>query len=277
VSDRARLTGADAVGHRRVRLVIAYDGSRFHGFAENVGVDTVAGALRTAIERAVRRPVTLVGAGRTDAGVHASGQVVSTDVPADVDLTRFVRRVNAQVAPSIVVRGAQWVEHDFDARFDALWRHYRYRILAQPEADPFLAATTWHVTAELSLSAMRLASDAIVGEHDFSSFCRRPRSAPDEAPVSLVRRVILAEWHPVDDDGRRLLHFDIRATAFCHQMVRSIVGTLVDVGIGRLSAGDMLSVLGRRDRAAAGRVAPPHGLCLREVGYPGEGESRRRR
>jgi tRNA pseudouridine38-40 synthase len=272
---------------RRARLVVAYDGAPFHGFAENAGVATVAGTLREAIERVTRGPVVLTGAGRTDAGVHGWGQVVSLDLPDDVDPAALAHRVNRLCEPHIVVRRAEWAPPDpsnpdgrFDARFSASWRHYRYTIVNTSTAIPFLAATAWHVHEPLDLRSMILACDPLIGEHDFTSFCRKPPILHDpqaagalEHPPTMVRDVLLARWSKVAWDERpdgepELLRFEIRATAFCHQMVRSIVGLLVDVGRGRRSAGDVMAVLLARDRAAAGTVAPPHGLCLWEVGYP---------
>lgn len=252
---------------RRARLVVAYDGAPFHGFAEAAGVPTVLGTLRTAIERVVRTPVDLVGAGRTDAGVHAWGQVISGDLPASTDLDGLQHRINRMCGPAIVVRSASWAADDFHARFSASWRHYRYHVLQSAVPVPALAATAWHVTAPLHLWAMRAACDPVIGEHDFSSFCRAPKVADGAAPASLRRRVLLADWTEVPSDYGPLLRFEIRATAFCHQMVRSLVGTMVDIGSGRRRAGEMMSILHRRDRAAAGRVAPPHGLSLWEVGF----------
>lgn len=251
-------SGDDAV---RVKLLVAYDGRGFAGVAPNVGVRTVGGTLAAALERVLRHPVELTVAGRTDAGVHASGQVVSFDARADgLDLPRLQRAVNRMLRPAIVLRSAEVAPPDFDARFSARARRYRYLVLNRPTPDPFLAATAWHVEAPLALAAMRLACDPLIGEHDFSSFCRRPKG--DAAP--LVRRVLDARW---SDQGDGLLRFDIRASAFCHQMVRSIVGTMVDVGRGRRRAGEVKGILAARDRAAAGEPAPPHGLCLEEVVY----------
>jgi tRNA pseudouridine38-40 synthase len=255
----------DLPARRRVRLLVAYDGAPYRGFAESAGVASVAGTLRAAIERVIGGPVELTGAGRTDAGVHAWGQVVTFDgATAVMDLDRLQRSVNAICGPSIVVRAAEWAAPDFDARFSARWRRYRYTVLARAVPDPFLAGTAWHVERPIDLRLMALASDPLVGEHDFSSFCRRPRVAEGHAAPSLVRRVHEAGW---SDEGDGLLRFEIRANAFCHQMVRSLVGLLVEVGVGRRRAGDVLGVLRARDRAAAGQLAPPHGLCLWEVGY----------
>jgi tRNA pseudouridine38-40 synthase len=248
-------------GAARVKLVVAYDGRDFAGVAPNVGVRTVGGTLGAALERVLRHPVELTVAGRTDAGVHASGQVVSFDARAEgLDLPKVQRAVNRMLRPAIVVRSAEVAPPDFDARFSARARRYRYLVLNRPTPDPFLAATAWHVETPLALPAMRLACDPLIGEHDFSSFCRRPKGDP--AP--LVRRVLDARW---SDQGDGLLRFDIGATAFCHQMVRSIVGTMVDVGRGRRRAGEVKGILAARDRSAAGEPAPPHGLCLDEVVY----------
>jgi tRNA pseudouridine38-40 synthase len=250
---------------RRVRLVVAYDGAPFRGFADNPGVRTVAGDLTRAIATVVRQPVELTGAGRTDAGVHAWGQVMSGDLPAETDLADLVRRLNKLCAPTIAVRRAEWVGDDFDARFSARWREYRYDVWNAPSPNPLLTGRAWFVPQPLSLWAMQAACDPLLGEHDFASFCRRPKSADGEPEVSLVRRVFSARWLEVDGDG--LLRFEIRANAFCHQMVRSIVGTLVDVGLHKASPGDVRGILVARDRDAAGQVAPPQGLVLWEVGY----------
>ena len=249
---------------RRVRLLLAYEGSHFHGFAFNDGVRTVAGQLNEALSTISRRTIEVQGAGRTDAGVHAWGQVVSVDLPTDLDLESLPRRLTKMCAPGIVVRDAQEANPDFSARFSAAWRHYRYLVLNDETPDPFLAASTWHVSAPLELALMQMACDPLVGEHDFSSFCRRPK----EGEHSLVRRVLSAEWsEDRTEHGARLLRFEIRATAFCHQMVRSIVGTLVDVGAGKITPGQITGILAARNRSAAGQVAPPEGLCLWEVGY----------
>jgi tRNA pseudouridine38-40 synthase len=250
---------------RRARLTVAYDGSGFHGFAPNPGVRTVMGDLADAITMVVRQPVELTGAGRTDAGVHAWGQVVSGDLPADVDLDDLGRRLNKLCAPAIAVRDLAWVDDGFDARFSATWRHYRYDVWNGPTPNPLLAQRAWWVPQPLARWALQAACDPLIGEHDFSSFCRRPKTADGEPEPSLVRRVLLARWSELADPDH--LRFEIRANAFCHQMVRSIVGTLVDVGMGKASPGDVRGVLVRRDREAAGQVAPPYGLVLWEVGY----------
>lgn len=250
----------------RLRLVVAYDGSPFHGFAVNAGVRTVAGALGDAIATVIGHPVELTCAGRTDKGVHARGQVVHLDVPAGhVDLAALVRSVNKLCAPSIAVRAADVVDPGFDARFSATARRYRYLVRSSPVPDPFRSGSAWQVDVPLSLPAMVLACDALIGEHDFSSFCRRPKRRDGEE-ASLVRRVTEAVWH---DDGEGLLRFEIEASSFCHQMVRSVVGMLVDVGRGRRRPGEVLGIVRAGDRRFASELAPPQGLTLWTVRYPG--------
>jgi len=251
---------------RRARLTVAYDGTGFRGFAPNPGVRTVMGELSGAIALVVRQPVDLTGAGRTDAGVHAWGQVVSGDLPDDVDLDDLGRRLNKLCAPSIAVRELAWVADGFDARFSATWRHYRYDVWNGATPNPLLAERAWWVSQPLARWALQAACDPLIGEHNFASFCRRPKVADGAEVPSLVRRVLSARWSELEDPDH--LRFEIRANAFCHQMVRSIVGTLVDVGLGKASPGDVRGILVRGDREAAGQVAPPHGLVLWEVGYP---------
>ncbi len=248
----------------RVRMTVAYDGRGFHGFQVQPAASTVGGALASALQTALRAdaPPRLAVAGRTDAGVHAWGQVVTFDAPADgLDLERLQRSLNSMLAPRIVVREVGTAPPGFHARFSALSRRYRYTVLNRPVPDPFLAGTTWHVPEPLDLPLLRLSCDPILGEHDFTSFCRVPRGVIDH---SLVRRVLDARW---SDLGDGLLRFEIEATSFCQQMVRALVGTMVEMGRGRRRPGEMASILRRRERAAAGRVAPAHGLCLWAVSY----------
>ena len=248
----------------RVRLTVAYDGRAFHGFAAQPGIKTVGGALAKSLERVLRHPVILTCAGRTDAGVHARGQVVSFDAASEgLDLAGIQRSVNKLCGPEIAITDAVVVGGDFDARHSARSRVYRYSVLNRPVPDPFLAATAWHVDAPLDLGAMRLACDPVIGTHDFTSFCRRPKFDSDEPP-SMVRDVLDARW---EDAGDGVLQFWVEATSFCHQMVRSLTGLMVDVGTGRRRAGDVLAIIRAQDRGAAGQVAPPHGLCLWEVRY----------
>jgi tRNA pseudouridine38-40 synthase len=248
-------------------MTVAYDGAAFHGFAPNPGVATVVGALVEAMRRILGREPVLAMAGRTDAGVHGWGQVVSFDA-SPMDATRFQRSVNALCAPAIVVRDIGQAPDDFDARFSARSRTYRYRVLNRAVPDPFLHALTWHVHEPLDLAAMNAGAAHLLGEHDFASFCRKKKITVgnDEIEASLVRDVLSAQWRSAEGD-EDVVELWITATAFCHQMVRSITGTLVDVGLGRIEESSVIAILAARDRNAAGRVAPPFGLTLWSVDY----------
>jgi tRNA pseudouridine38-40 synthase len=263
----------EPVALRRVRFVVAYDGAGFHGFAANADVRTVVGVLSQTISLIVRHPVHLVGAGRTDRGVHSWGQVISCDLPASTDLPNLVRRVNMMRGPQVALRSAVWEHDDFHARFSAQWRHYRYTVLNSSTPNPFMAAISWHVWRPLSLPAMQLACDPLIGEHDFSSFCRKPDQVDGADEPSMSRRVMVARWTDVSAEmgalttDQRVLRFEIRANAFCHQMVRSIVGTMIQIGVGSRHAGELTGIIRAKDRRAAPILAPAHGLNLWEVGY----------
>lgn len=252
------LFGEEGAGPAVCRLVVAYDGTGFRGFAAQHDQRTVAGALTKALQRVLHHEVELSCAGRTDAGVHAWGQVVSFDAPPGLDPDRLQASLNGMLGPEIVVREAELARPGFDARHSAKWRHYRYTVVNRPVPDPFLDRYAWWVAQPLELHALRLAADPFVGEHDFASFCRRQEG------TSLTRRVLLSRW---SEQGDGVLRYEVRANAFCWQMVRSIVGTMVDVGLGKRRPGDVLAIVRARDRAAAGQLAPPEGLCLWEVGY----------
>jgi len=257
---------------RNLRLTVAYDGTDFRGFAESEGVRTVLGELRHAVETVVRCPVELTAAGRTDAGVHGWGQVVSGELPATTDPGRLERSVNGLCASDISVRNAAWADPSFSARFSATGRTYRYLVWNDPAPNPLRLRTTWHVPLALDLDAMNLAAGSLIGEHDFSSFCRRPRPGPGFAEPGLRRHLRSACWtyDDIEQWGISLLRLEITASSFCHQMVRSIVGTLVDVGLGRRGADSIPVTLAAHDRNAAGQVAPPTGLVLWSVDYSGE-------
>ena len=248
---------------RTVALGLAYEGTAYHGFGVQPGRLTIQEVLEGALAGCLGEQVRVTAAGRTDAGVHANGQVVSFDAAAaQFEPGALQKSVNRSLSPRIVVREVEAAPPDFDARHSARSRSYRYTILNRPVPDPFLAPTAWHVPEPLDLGAMRLACDPIIGEHDFTSFCRIPRRMFVEP--TMVRRVIDARWVRPDKD---ILRFEIRSSSFCHQMVRSLVGFMVAVGAGRRRAGDMAGVLRARDRSAAPHLAPAHGLCLWEVDY----------
>jgi tRNA pseudouridine38-40 synthase len=200
-------------------------------------------------------------AGRTDAGVHANDQWVHVDLPVEreqLDLPMLQRRLLKLLGPEVVVRTVDLAPDGWDARFSATSRTYRYHVLTTAVPDPFRAGFVWWLPGGLDRRAMDLASDPLLGTHDFSAFCRR------QGDADLTRRVVAAGW---EEPEPGLFRFEITANAFCQQMVRSIVGTLVEVGSGKRKAGDVLATINSRDRGKAGAVAPPDGLVLWEVRY----------
>ncbi|MBI4261704.1 MAG: tRNA pseudouridine(38-40) synthase TruA [Actinobacteria bacterium] len=240
-----------------VKLVLAYDGTGFRGWARQPGRRTVQGVLEEALGRVLRRVPPLSVAGRTDAGVHARGQVVSFPAADGDDPDRILRAVNGMLSPEVVVRAATTMPVGFDARRSASAREYRYRIDLGPVPDPFTARFVWHRPGRLALGPMRGAAGHLIGTHDFASFCRAPEAG---GTVRELREVAVSR------SGDRV-EVASRADAFCHQMVRSLVGTLVAVGEGRIEPDAIPGILAARDRAAAGPVAPPHGLTLERVAY----------
>ena len=243
----------------RYRLDLAYDGSAFHGFARQAGdIRTVQGVLETALARVFQQDVTVVAAGRTDTGVHARHQVVSFRADRDVPASQVARATTSMLGPEVVATECSVVAADFSARFDARSRTYRYHLLDAEVADPLRRHTTWHVSKRLDVTAMDGAAGSFVGEHDFATFCRRKEGKPTTRTVfeSGVRR-----------DPDDTVVFEIRAKAFCHQMVRSITGFLVEVGRGRRLPDAVPQLLAARDRSVVPSPAPPTGLVLWHVEY----------
>ena len=250
----------------RYRLRLSYDGGPFRGFAVNEGVPTVGGALRFALEQVLQHDVPIVCAGRTDAGVHALDQVVSFDTEKPVDPEALRTSLNSMCKPHIVVSDVEAVADDFDARFSCTGRSYRYRILNQRLRDPFRMDHTWRVSVPLDVDLMQRAGQHLLGTHDFSSFCRRQFDVFDDVRVEKPRTRTLrsVEWsHHPDNE----IHLNVSASSFCQQMVRSITGLSVEVGLGLLSPEAVPEILAAKDRNAVPRVAPPHGLFLLAVSY----------
>jgi len=253
----------------RLRIDLAYDGTLFHGWAAQPGVRTVQEDLETALARVLRtsQPPSLTVAGRTDAGVHARGQVAHVDVPAQDWASAAgmaLRRLNGVLAPDVRVHAIGPVPAGFDARFSALWRRYSYRVCdSQLRADPLRRHDTlWHrVPVEVEL--MNEAAAACLGEHDFAAFCRRREGA------STIRDLLRLRWQR-DETG--VITGTIVADAFCHNMVRALAGALLAVGDGRRPTSWVADVLAAKVRDPAVQVAPPHPLCLEQVGYPAEAD-----
>lgn len=246
-------------------LTVAYDGAPFAGFARQPGQETVQGRIEQALRVVLRREVVTTGAGRTDAGVHALGQVVSYDaLPGDPDLRHLRRSLDALTGEAIVVREARRARPGFSARFDAVSREYRYRIVTGPAPPLFLARFAWHVPATLDLAAMRTAAAALIGRHDFRSFCV---TASAEG-ANTEREVLEIDVRHEEHLGEACVTLVVVGTAFLHSMVRVIAGSLVEVGAGRREPGWIREALAARARSAAGPTAPAHGLTLHRVVYP---------
>jgi tRNA pseudouridine38-40 synthase len=269
----------------RLRIDLAYDGSGFSGWAAQPGRRTVEETLAAALGRVLRLPGPpgLTVAGRTDAGVHARGQVVHADVPASAWTTVAAQgggqgdgkagpltRLAAVLPPDVRAHAVGPAPDGFDARFSALWRRYSYRVCDDPaRADPLRRHETLWTPRRLDLAAMNEAAGPLLGEHDFAAFCRRREGA------TTVRTLRVLHWHrdadgayDRPDDGQGVAVATVLADAFCHNMVRALVGALLAVGEGRRAPGWPAAVLAAAVRDPAVRVVPPHGLCLEEVGYP---------
>jgi tRNA pseudouridine38-40 synthase len=251
----------------RYRATVEYDGTEFLGFQIQARGRTVQGELEKAIERITQEQVRVLGAGRTDAGVHSSGQVIAFNVSWRHTDEELHRALNAVLPADIAVRHLATTYATFHPRFDAKWRQYRYTVLNRPLRSPLWARKAYHVAEPLNVEAMAAASQALVGSHDFAAFGKPPQGD------STVREVARAEWF-VEDlyhvEGRLLL-FEITANAFLYRMVRNIVGTLVRVGRGELAPAEIVSLLGSKDRAATGPPVPACGLCLVMVTYADDG------
>jgi tRNA pseudouridine38-40 synthase len=251
----------------RLRLDLSYDGSAFHGWATQPGgVRTVQETVSEALGRLLALPggVLLTVAGRTDAGVHARGQVAHADVPAPSwgrVAEAALRRLGGLLPPDVRVRAIGVAPDSFDARFSALWRRYSYRVCDDPAAaDPLRRHDTlWH-PRPLDIDQMNVAARGCVGEHDFAAFCRRKENG------TTVRELLELRW---DRPEPAVAVATVVADAFCHNMVRALAGAMLSVGEGRQPPDWPARVLGARVRDPAVRVAPPHPLCLEEVRYPG--------
>lgn len=259
----------------RIRLDLSYDGTDFHGWATQPGLRTVQGTVEAALATALRVPeVALTVAGRTDTGVHARGQVVHLDVDAgavaasagrstDPPLEALVRRLGGLLPGDVRVHRAVEAPDGFDARFGALWRRYAYRIADDPSAvDPLERGHVLAWRRPLDVAAMDAAARTLTGEHDFASFCKRREGA------TTVRTLLDFGWERRDG----LVVATVRADAFCHSMVRSLVGCSIAVGEGRRPVAWAAEVLAAARRDPAVVVVPPHGLVLEEVRYPPDGE-----
>ncbi|WP_227984276.1 tRNA pseudouridine(38-40) synthase TruA [Nocardia spumae] len=259
----------------RVRLDIAYDGTDFTGWARQPGLRTVQGVLEESLSKVLREPIQLTVAGRTDAGVHAEGQVAHFDTVAELDYPTLLHRLARFLPKDVRVTGIRPVPPEFDARFSAIRRHYAYRLTTAPYgALPLQARGVVACRPGVDIDAMRAASGKLLGLHDFAAFCRRREGA------TTVRELQRFDWvvTPLDtsataavsEDSGRLLTAYVSADAFCWSMVRSLVGAVLAVGEGRRTPEWVETLLAQRSRASSVTVAPAHGLSLIAVDYPAD-------
>ncbi len=251
-------------------IELAYNGAGYSGFAKQKDerLRTVHGELERALATLLRHPVETVCAGRTDAGVHALGQVVSCVVPREEVANRARSKLrislNALTPDDIAVKRVCFADAGFSARFDAVKREYRYRIVCGGEPPLFLRDFAWWHRGELDADAMQTAAQHLIGEHDFKSFCKT-QSAVDKTTMRFVEEVSVFEEEQL---GEKHFVVEVVGNAFLHSMVRTIVGTLAQVGVGRREPGWVADVLAARDRNAAGETAPACGLTFWHVTYP---------
>ncbi|ONM50554.1 tRNA pseudouridine(38-40) synthase TruA [Nocardia donostiensis] len=246
----------------RVRLDISYDGTDFLGWARQPGLRTVQGVLEESLSKVLREPLQLTVAGRTDAGVHAEGQVAHFDTSADIDADKLLHRMARFLPKDVRITGISQVSTDFDARFSAIRRHYVYRLTTAPYGASPLSARSVVPCRPVDLEAMRAASRTLLGLHDFAAFCRRREGA------TTIRELQRFDWVRA---GEQLCAY-VSADAFCWSMVRSLVGAVLAVGEGRRTPGWVAGLLEERQRSSSVTVAPAHGLSLIAVDYPEEGE-----
>jgi len=245
-------------GTRTLRVVVAYDGTAFSGWQRQPGVRTVQGCLEEGIRALLGEEVFVRGAGRTDAGVHADGRVASLALASRIPPHGFLRGLNARLPTDVALLDVAEAAPDFDARFSARGKVYRYTVWNHMVRSPRHARIAWHVRRVLDVAAIRQAAAALVGEHDFRAF--RASDCERRTTRRLLRRL------DVDRQGA-LLTFDVEATAFLKNMVRILVGTLVDIGRGQLGPDAIARMFETGDRAAGGITAPPQGLTLLRVLY----------
>ena len=242
---------------RTVRIDLAYDGSAFHGWQIQPRLRTVQGDLSAMASRLLGREVKPTGAGRTDTGVHALGQVAHLVCESRDEVERLTRALRRTAPDDIEIISVREVSPDFEARFSAVWRRYEYRLLLG--RDLFRRNLEWQIHWDLDRDAMAAGAELFSGAHDYSSFCKATSLKENNVcDVSECR----FQWR----GGSAIFH--IRANRFLHHMVRTLVGTLVEVGKGLRPPAEIRDILAARDRSAAGKMAPAHGLYLAEVGYP---------
>lgn len=251
---------AEAAG-RLLRLDLEYDGTDLCGYQRQDNGPTVQGHVEDALGRLLGEPIRLTGASRTDAGVHARGQVVTLRTTRGIPLEGIRRGLNSMLPPSIAVRAVSEAAPDFHPRLSATGKHYRYQLWLAPSRSPLVARVAWHRPEALDLAAMRTAAAAMLGEHDFSAF--RAVGCTAMTTRRLMTAIDLVELSP------GLWAIEVFGNAFLRNMVRIMAGTLVNVGQGRIAAAQIPEIIASGQRQRAGQTAPAHGLCLMQVCYDG--------
>jgi tRNA pseudouridine38-40 synthase len=253
---------------RNIRLTIAYDGTDFHGWQRQPKAPTIQSCLEAALEGIVGHAVKVVASGRTDAGVHAAEQVANFKTSNPIPCPNLVQAVNDLLPATVRVKEAQEASEGFHARYAVRSKTYRYRILLSPLCSPFIARFVYHYPYPLERGRTAEAARLLEGRHDFASFVSSDGAGEDgltDSSSSTVREIFASRIHWRARTS--VLAYEVCGSGFLHHMVRNIVGTLIEVGRGRLEPGDMLRILEARDRALAGPTAPAQGLCLMKVEY----------
>lgn len=247
---------------RKIKLIVAYDGTRYHGWQFQSNKPSIQAVLEEKIEIMTCEPVRVIGSGRTDAGVHALGQACHFETTSSLAPGVFQKGLNSLLPHDILVIAARTVQSDFHARYSATSKVYEYRILNRPQPDVFLRHYAWHISRPLDLNAIRRCLGYLLGEQDFTSF--RSTGSNNKNPV---RRMLKADLPDPENDIVRLV---FEADGFLRHMVRSMVGTLADVGTHKITEDGFLDILRAKNRQRAGRKAPPGGLFLVRVNYENE-------
>ena len=251
---------------RNIKLTIAYDGADFHGWQFQPGFPTIQGEVDAAARKITQERIVVHGASRTDAGVHALGQVGHFKTASLLSVEEFQRALNALLPPTIRIVACEEVGHDFHSRWLAQGKTYRYRIYRGRVLPPFDHRRALHYPWPLDEAAMSAAARLFEGEHDFTSFAASSGSEDDDAERDMLRLIYSSEIiRPPDSDE---IHYVVRGRSFLRYMVRKIVGTLIDVGKGRLSPDDIPQIFELRDRSRSGPTVPPEGLYLVALDYP---------